>query len=1130
MRNLRHPAMLLLWLLLPAVIAGADDRVIDRPMRLRIGPRVQADRPAGPLAAQGRPSVYDPRNFPAVLRDPRLAQGEPDGIFWRRLHARHPSLDARELLTLPPAGLKQRSAEARAAAQPDTVRILALRVDFLGDGAGAGSSTPDGRFDLRDSTGALIDPAPHNRTFFASHMEALRRYYDQQSGGMLALTWEIYPAEEDSAYHLSDTADYGPWIMSSDDQGILTLAERLVRDGFAMAESSDAPPDFRRFDSFWLIHAGPDFQGDINRDTPYDIPSFNIFLAEAVAVQDSTFFIDLILVVPETVTQDGYTGALNGVLAHEFGHQIGFFDLYNVLNFYPMVGMFSLMDSGEQLFGTIFDEEAGEEIFVRGAIPASIDPWTKLIFFPGGVQATWIAGNQRVDLPAVQVGNDIALVPIGGQGLAEDPWFDAEGGDPWRPELLASEYFIMENRPYDLNGDGTVILERDDSTGVVLGPANLDQAHTDSLGLAPDTLGQREQDYLLPGGGVLIWHVDNAAIQAASSVCYGCINITTERQGVDVEEADGIQDLGDIYSVEWVGGKYDYWFPNGYTSFGPQSDPNSASGGGGATGIRLDVADSTDLTMRMDVHRGWVRPGWPRYVALPPSPEGVNPVDLDYDGVPEILTAGGAAVFALDADGNAYEHAAYGDGLFAEPTDSLLRPGIAVHRAFIDPFGEAEILLAAATGTEVLVWDRFGDERMRYPGGAAPSPALRFTTPPLMLDSIVVVGDSDGRLRGLRPGAENELLWRTPEPGYPISALAAGDLFGNEGPALAWGNTGGQVFVAAGNQRGGFTPGEGWPRTLAEGDSIAWLLAIEGPAGEPGNLLVLGASGRMGLFGADGRLLAGWPRALGGRPAGAPVVGDPDGDGALEIVATTEEGWVHLYTLAGDSEPRWPRSVWHPDGWAFGRVLAGPVIADVTDDGVPEILQGSADGIIHALMGGGEEVAGWPLAAGFSISTGPLVAATGAEGGLQLLAADAAGFATILDIGLPAREISAGEMWRGDGDEARTYCFPRERRTDPVIWSGLWDESSLLFAPNPIVGTQGALRVRMGVAGTLRLRLFDTSGQRVWEGSHEVGDVTQPVVWELDLAGVAPGLYVAAVAAEGDGESREVIRKLAVVR
>ena len=56
----------------------------------------------------------------------------------------------------------------------ETLRVLGLRIDFQTDRLGSQTSTPDGRFDLRDgkALGIPIDPPPHNRAFFLSHLQA----------------------------------------------------------------------------------------------------------------------------------------------------------------------------------------------------------------------------------------------------------------------------------------------------------------------------------------------------------------------------------------------------------------------------------------------------------------------------------------------------------------------------------------------------------------------------------------------------------------------------------------------------------------------------------------------------------------------------------------------------------------------------------------------------------------------------------------------------------------------------------------------------------------------------------------------------------------------------------------------
>jgi len=1111
---------------LAGVSAGEDQ--LDRPLRMRRGAGVSAAPDGLPLRASGQPDRFAPRDFPRVLRDSRLPTG-PDGVLWRRLRAADPTFDLAAHATPTLVQLQSRLAAARQQVEADTIHVCVLRVDFLQDSAGNESTTETGRFDLRngDSLGIIVDPPPHNRSFFESHMEALHRYYWHQSGGTLVLDYDVFPAEEDSAYHLSDTADYGPWSIGNSEE-IIALAESLVRDSFAAADTSEAPPDFRAYESFMLFHAGADYQGDINRNSDYDIPSFNLFLAEPVAVQDSSFFIDLIMVVPETVSQDGFTAALNGVMAHEYGHQLGFFDLYDVLTFFPQVGMFSLMDSGEQLYGTVVDSTTDEVIYVRGAIPASLDPWHKILFFPGGVQPRWLTQSGRATVPAVQTKNEITFVPIGGQWLE---YLDQTPG--WWAPWYASEYFILENRPYDLNGDGAVILESDPETGVFMGPGNVE----DEGAFAADTLGAYEHDYLLPGSGILIWHVDNAAIQAALSYCGGCINISRERRGVDIEEADGIEDLGDLYSVQWTGGAYDYWFRGGYDTFGPDTDPDTRAGGGGITGIQMVVLDSAATVMRVSVRLGLERAGWPIYYGDPITDESISLFDLDGEGTPEIFAAMGRDVrdsyarelLAFWPDARPYPYAD-GTGRIAE-SDSAFLPGVALAAEFAGAT-RSERLVAAATSRSVRAWDPYGEVLLDYPGGDASWPDLRFTTAPMALDSVLVVGDGYGRLRGLLPGAATPLLWRTATPGGEVTVLAAGDLYGDGSTVLAWGDALGDVRVATGSQRNGFVAGADWPVRVGDGgDPLAALWILEAPVGEPGQLLAVTAGGHVALIGADGACAQGWPLELGSPVAGAPAIGDPDGDGALEIAITSRDGRIHLLRLQGTYETRWPHSVWHPDTAPFAALTSGPALVDLTGDGVPEIVQGSGDGAVHAFRPDASPLPGWPLASGYPIGAGPIVGPLDEGGDLGLATIDAMGFVHVLGLGLEGRPEAPGEMWRADGGPARRHCYPRHMLpAAPPLNATLLEPENLLFTPNPIRGASGQLRFRMGATGTLRMQLFDASGQRVWEGERQPDDVHEETVWSFDVSDLASGLYVARISARGGGDVVAVTRKLAIIR
>jgi hypothetical protein len=43
---------------------------------------------------------------------------------------------------------------------------------------------------------------------------------------------------------------------------------------------------------------------------------------------------------------------------------------------------------------------------------------------------------------------------------------------------------------------------------------------------------------------MILWHIDDLAITTGLGSPFGSINIFADRHGVDIEEADGIQDIG----------------------------------------------------------------------------------------------------------------------------------------------------------------------------------------------------------------------------------------------------------------------------------------------------------------------------------------------------------------------------------------------------------------------------------------------------------------------------------------------------------------------------------------------------------------------------------------------------------
>jgi len=110
----------------------------------------------------------------------------------------------------------------------------------------------------------------------------------------------VFPADRDSAYHLSDTMDYGPWAVSQADEVIRTRKNSSPPPSGrpTQAATSTSPPSARSCGA-----RGSDLQSDLDRNTSRDIPTFTLTLGESLSV--GTGKVGRVLVLPETVSQDG---------------------------------------------------------------------------------------------------------------------------------------------------------------------------------------------------------------------------------------------------------------------------------------------------------------------------------------------------------------------------------------------------------------------------------------------------------------------------------------------------------------------------------------------------------------------------------------------------------------------------------------------------------------------------------------------------------------------------------------------------------------------------------------------------------------------------------------------------------
>ncbi len=179
---------------------------------------------------------------------------------------------------------------------------------------------------------------------------------------------------------------------------------------------------------------------------------------------------------------------------------------------------------------------------------------------------------------------------------------------------------------------------------------------------------------------------------------------------------------------------------------------------------------------------------------------------------------------------------------------------------------------------------------------------------------------------------------------------------------------------------------------------------VAGHVAGPGNTSVDSNNALM-VFKADGTRFPGWETAAVGsgilwqsdRPWQAPVVADLNGDGKLEIVVESEDGWIRAYKA--DKTLLWAFN------YTQGSTLfaSEPVIGDIDGDGAPEIVFGTyvplmnatdKDGPVGlwALKANGTVVPGFPLVVPTSgIRSAPTLADLNGDGKLDIVAATRSG-------------------------------------------------------------------------------------------------------------------------------------------
>jgi len=1073
-------------------------------------------------AGQGYGDVWIPLKLPAGER------GDGD------LAARRERQLAVDGLTSPlRQGRSLPRVDAPARAGADTVRVMALRLAFRTNREpGKTTVPPDGRFmapaDTLPAWMTRVDPPPHDHAYFAAHLRALGEFYRVMSYGQLVVEGDVFPGPGVEPFLLSDPADYGPEAYDSE-WWTVAILETFIRTALdsidAALQGQPDGPRFADYDYVLIFHAGSDYQSDIYGDSPNDLPSFTIDFGEPHPVDGGQTDLWHLLLVPETTTQDldpGYPvyGALNAVVAHEFGHLLGLMDTYDSWSMWPVVGYWDLMDSGHQIVYGL-QPEGEDPLLVMGALPASLSIWHRML------------------LGWVREADGSLLRPGGGAHRAEltAANLPAAGIKALRLDLSDREYFLLENRQEllrELPPGEVRFLKRDDATGVFQFMATAAEGEED------DAVNSGEYDFFLEQSGLLAWHVDERDFETLYPS--NQLNLWGDWH-VTMVEADGGQDLGNPYSWNWRGNDLDPFFTGNNTEWGPATTPNTRLYDGSASGLTLDslvtspYLPATEAEVHFDSVIGfrWTMAGAPpglprddRYLLAGAAPApgtlmAFDDPDRDLVWLTYASADGCWLRAGLDAGGE--------EGL-APLTPLPCAAGPILSSARV------EELLPGRQGwcflTDSLVYLWLGPDQTHAVQTIAPWVTPRELLAPLMRGPMVGAGDDGPFVAWLdSSGALNAWNLAAPDDHRPAADLAAlvfpagGDTV-HSAPVLQSLGVGAQrICVAAGDRVLRFDPaliddaGAAWADTLdAPGDAAGpvWLRALDTDGDGIDELLWIDRDGRVARPGPDGFtwLLAAGPG--GGALIQAPAVADLDADGRPELLLGQSDRVHRVSALTGESHAGWPLRLAEIFLADPPLVLGSPLLAaDLTGDGASELVLATASGHLVVVDDEARPVLGTPR----SLAAAAPLDIWAGDGEVRALTQD--GFLAAF-AGVPGGGAAEwGQAGGGPGRQGRWVS------RHPVVALAAAGEEGWVLYPNP-AGERARLHHAALPGGTrVRVELYDIEGQRrlIREATSAADG---PFELAMDLRGLAPAVYLCRVEVEGGGRRSAFVKRLGVLR
>lgn len=969
----------------------------------------------------------------------------------------------------------QRRTAAQNGADIQTIHICAIRVEFQEDNNEL--TTGNGKFmiDTVTTDTFAIDPTPHNRLYFLDHLKAAANYFNNVSNGRVKITGNVFPQAENEAYQLPEQMGYyNPNTTEADiNKGIAQLFIDAVQ-----AADQDDDIIFEDYDLVVVFHAGVGRDIAFDYDpTPQDISSLFVtidfmqtWISNAVqgAPADSGYITEGII-LPETENQEGEKIALTGMFVSNIGTYLKLYDLFSPSKQRTGVGRFGLMDSGL--------------LNLNGLAPAPPGAYSRKKL---GWTEPEIISQPRKNIEIARYGTH----------------------NPELPEIIQipindNEYYLLEFRgDYRVNIDSLFIelLEEKDEYPSYLEVLKKNYKDQIEIGESGVLLSLPNYDWGLPGSGILIWHVDERIIAEKGPT--NTINDDPNYRGVDIEEADGSQDIGQIYNFlepgyqTELGWLADFWFSNRpkdledfelyENKFSTNTAPNTRSNLNNALSyITLEnFSANTSNIMTFDFLRDIYEPGYP-FSLFDTSAYTISTV------AGQIENQVSDFIFVLNSIGEIYAITKEGEqstGLFSENFLCGNIDQIGNYSSLIlldtenDPGAE---MLVASSGNMVK-----GLSLVEH--DASDLAAILFETdlPNDLIGPVVHAGNSI-----YIPCAANEI--------YKLN------LSGQIDDTIKTTNQVNDVVV---------TPGGILP--YSESD-ISYSALIPLNTENEYNLIVYDDSDNtFHIYNSDGSEYQDFD--IESDLSGQFILADMDGNNVADIVFIQEDG-IYAYSVEGYPVSGFPIK---PKFITADSLTGTPLVLDANNDGVVDLIYSTKSGQILSCSITGQTITEYQLSTGGSLSVNPMVVQLDADEELELVAVTDNGNVYAWQLAAPYN--AENNIWLQANYNSGNHVLLTNYSEYQKITNALMPAKKVYNYPNPNQDNFTNIRYYLNEPASVKIRILDAAGVLVDEFSGPgFGQTANEIPW--DVSNIASGVYICQVEAKSQSKTERQLIKIMVI-